>query len=120
MLACQSVRLLKRSALARTVAVVLLLWTAIDVTNADLCALDQQAAFPHQEQPTVASQPVNAPVAPIANQADDCFCCSHCVNTGVLPVLLRASASARLDMPEPAAATHVLYQPLDRPPQVLS
>lgn len=113
-------RLLKRSALARGLALVLLMWTAVDLTNTSLCALDQEDSQPRHACTTLAPhfcdvQPSSS--APV--HVDDCFCCSHCVN-GVALVSLPA---AMLFLPVPterASALRLLSRLLDHSPQLLS
>lgn len=60
----------------------LLLWTAVDLSSASLCALDNEAqdvvpfaADAQLQDGELPLAPVPAPPAHI----DDCFCCSHCV-----------------------------------------
>jgi hypothetical protein len=113
------VHLFKRSALARVVAIVFLTWTAVDLTNANLCALDQEGAQPRHACTTVAPhfcdvQPSSAPV-----HIDDCFCCSHCVNAVALVSLSEAAMFVHLLPPERAAALRLLSSPPDHPPQLL-
>ena len=114
-----SVGLFKKSALARAVAFALLLWTAIDVTNANVCALDQEGAFPQAGRVAVASDPGSVP-ASAPTHSDDCFCCSHCVKVSSLMSLPTAGAFVRLDASRRTAVIHSLYRSLDRPPQILS
>jgi hypothetical protein len=68
---------------------VLLLWTAADLTNADLCALDNEGSV----ESTAAGDVLRAPdqgrlpgrTRP-APHVDDCFCCSRCVEPGEIAI----------------------------------
>jgi hypothetical protein len=71
---------------------VLLLWTAADLTNSGLCALDSEdpLGVPASNEAALDQSvpnpvPFNAP----APHIDDCFCCSHCVDVqGLAPALV--------------------------------
>lgn len=100
----------------RTVVLVLLAWTALDVLNPALCGLDELpfvAASTTVDSNT--ATPIKAPVP-----AEDCFCCSHNVNfTSITRVAVSASADAeqRLNGDEtPRWASFPLYHP----PRLLS
>ncbi len=90
----------RRSLIVRTVVVVLLLWTAADITNTSLCALEQE-----QDGPLAAStsdvatfgarSTLPLPVAPEAPHIDDCFCCSHCVEVADLAPRLLSEPALR-------------------------
>lgn len=60
----------------RTVVMVLLTWTALDVLNPALCGLDELPFV--AVNAAVASDSATPAEAPVA--AEDCFCCSHNVN----------------------------------------
>ncbi len=100
----------------RTVVLVLLSWTALDVLNPALCGLD--------ELPFVAAEVALAsdgapPVVPPAS-AEDCFCCSHHVNfTPVIQVtaFLSSDREARADLVQNPRWTSF---PLYHPPRLLS
>ncbi len=78
---------------------VLLLWTAADLSNVSLCALDNEGAL---GAGTFGGSTVfedgstnQLPLEPSAH-IDDCFCCSHCVDiqalapaTVVIPAALK-------------------------------
>ena len=61
---------------AWTASVILLVWTAADLSNYRICALDQEG-FP-------GSPAEHEPLWPAGDgvHVDDCFCCSHCVEPG--------------------------------------
>jgi hypothetical protein len=105
----------------RTVVVALLLWTAADIANSNLCALDQDVPPATQALGLTAdrdSTPAN-PVAPEAPlHVDDCFCCSHCVEVQELgPRLLSVRLSSNADVP-PLASPRIFGVRLYHPPLV--
>jgi hypothetical protein len=81
----------RHSTLNRVVALAILLWTAADLSNVRLCALDNEGHAPVSVAPVstgVESRDGAMPKAPqpAAPHIDDCFCCSHCVDvTAALP-----------------------------------
>ena len=83
----------------------LLLWTAADLSNASLCALDNEGE-PMQlstEHASLDSSDAQVPDQTPQRHIDDCFCCSHCVDVRVC-----------------APATLVMPVELQRPPQVFA
>lgn len=102
-------------------AVLLLLWTAADLTDASLCALEQEQSSPaaasDRTGATIASARSTAPApeAPDAVHVDDCFCCSHCVELVRLwPAITSEPAShelAPLVLPAPRLFGLRLYHP---------
>jgi hypothetical protein len=116
----------RRSGLARAAVAVLLLWTAVDMTNASLCALDNEdggAVVATGELPRImgtTSSPVS-PVAPAsAAHVDDCFCCSHCVRPGLRAPIPAPLAIVRVTAPPAVQAIQSASDPLDHPPQFRS
>lgn len=100
----------------RTVVLVLLAWTALDLLNPALCGLDELpfvAAYAAVDSNTAA--PADAPVTP-----EDCFCCSHNVNFKPIvqvAVSLSSGSERRLAVDEtPRWASFPLYHP----PRLLS
>lgn len=89
------------SPIVRGVVMLLLLWTGIDITNASLCALEQEQETPyaqgHADAALNADSVPPLPIAPQPPHVDDCFCCSHCVE-------VLALAPAFLPMPVPRDA----------------
>ena len=72
--------------IVRIIAVVLLAWTALDLTAPSLCALEADVERPgsgHAAITAAASTPPGAPVEEA--HVDDCFCCSHCVEPTAVP-----------------------------------
>lgn len=69
----------------------LLLWTAADLTNPSLCALDKEDArqtVPAGPGSTAFHQDSRTDVpSPARPHIDDCFCCSHCVEVQGLAAL---------------------------------
>jgi hypothetical protein len=105
--------------LVRAVALTLLAWTALDLTNIHLCALD--AASSERTIVVDGRAPGGAitantpdPGSPRSG-ADDCFCCSHCVD--VCQTLMRpapmmlAQAAQELHEFLPPASGHGLFHP---------
>lgn len=99
--------------IGRVVAVLLLLWTAADIVNAQMCASDQQrlpfAAVLHVDDSSAPGQ--------IPYSVDDCFCCSHTVQIATVqvstPALLPRERTA-----EPKPVFHsILDRHVDHPPQ---
>ena len=102
--------------IGRTVVLVLLSWTALDILNPALCELDELpfvAAYAAVDSNTAA--PTDAPVTP-----EDCFCCSHNVNfRPIVQVAVSGSSGSerRLAVDEtPRWASFPLYHP----PRLLS
>jgi hypothetical protein len=103
---------------------IMLLWTAADLANSSLCALENEDsrvsrdAFP-LGVPIVVQQtgdpsqfPSDTPVPHI----DDCFCCSHCVD---VPSFAPAMTSARVQrelQPLVSAAPRIFGSRLYHPP----
>ena len=96
----------------------LLLWTAADLSNASLCALDNEGQ-PMQlstECASLDSSDTQVPDQTPQRHIDDCFCCSHCVDvqvfapaTFVMPVELQRT-------PLVLAAPRLFGSPLYHPP----
>ncbi len=111
----------RRSWLARTVVMVLLLWTAADLTNSSLCALDDEglsATVPVTAGATTIDQGSPSqipPPQPAKPHIDDCFCCSHCVEVqGLAPALASASVNRTVQplvLPAPRIFGARLYHP---------
>ena len=112
---------LRRSPLLRAVVAVLLMWTAADLANASLCALDA-SDMNASVTPSAASAPQQpshpAPLRGLPSpHVDDCFCCSHCVDMAALtPELLVEPLAAALSPAIPAAPTRALV-PTYHPPR---
>lgn len=81
------------SRLAQTVSMLLLFWTAADLSNASLCALENEGTWPVavSTSTTVIDSSSQVPV-PLPPHIDDCFCCSHCVD-------VKAASPAMVSMP---------------------
>jgi hypothetical protein len=71
-----------RRLVLRWCAIVLLLWTAIDVMAPGLCALEREHEDSTSAAATIAPDRALPPVgdSTSAPHVDDCFCCSHCVD----------------------------------------
>lgn len=72
--------------IVRIGVMVLLAWTALDLTAPSLCALDaegQSTDAAYSVNDTEPSIPADVPAEP--GHVDDCFCCSHCVEPTALP-----------------------------------
>jgi len=95
------------------VAVVLFLsWTAVDLANASLCAVDSDRLG--QSDGAMADHATD-PISPPTSPVDDCFCCSHSVDVGRLTVVLDSTAAAPIpEMSVPAAPLsppHIPFHP---------
>lgn len=114
------VRLLRQTRIVRAFAVALLLWTAVDLGNPTLCALDTPVNARAAGTVVHATDP-GRPVGVPPLHVDDCFCCSLHVRpsakatpiTAGIPVLRHVRVIAvGLPSGEHAAIYH--------PPQVLA
>ena len=107
------------AATVRLTAILLLAWTAVDLTATQLCPADGQArpfAVSERSSKMLAPSRPTTPVAPA--HVDDCFCCSHCVNVGVL---VPVSATAATTGCDPVPDVRIPFNdghPLYRPPQL--
>lgn len=99
----------------------LLLWTAADLTNASICALDSDefgGSPAHQSAASMSAASTTPAPAQPSPHVDDCFCCSHCVEVAVLIPTIVAEAISRREPPLDAAAPESLGFPLYHPPLV--
>lgn len=99
----------------------LLLWTAADLTNASICALDSDefGGSPSGESTDAMNAlPTNPRPAQPTPHIDDCFCCSHCVEVAVLVPAIVGESIARREPPLDAAAPDSFGFPLYHPPLV--
>lgn len=88
----------RHSRLVHAVAMLLLLWTAADLSNASLCALDNEGTgpFPVSTGATLQDSSDSQVPAQAPQHIDDCFCCSHCVDVKALtPAALATPADAQ-------------------------
>lgn len=90
---------------SRAITWLFLAWVGLDLGYPSLCALDQESQLPSVSAPTLAggidaSSPVDRTPTRTMH-IDDCFCCSHCVEAGVVsaPALL-----PRVDLRAPLPA----------------
>jgi len=104
-------------------AIVLLVWTTVDLTNVGLCALENEDPL---SVPSAAATMNAVDRAPLPDSSqpvphiDDCFCCSHCVEPGGMTVPAVAEfvsrreliAGDRLPLPDHISIYH--------PPLILS
>ena len=99
-----------------TIAMLLLLWTATDLSNASLCALDNEDASPVQASVMLADGSAShLPVQPVQH-IDDCFCCSHCID---VQAVILATVAMRVDLKRARLdlfAPHIFGSPLYHPP----
>ena len=109
----------RHSPLVKALVMVLLLWTAADLSNASLCALDNESngAMPMSVDTTLMDGssghvPRQAPLPHI----DDCFCCSHCLDLHVLALSTRATPAHREQSPLVLAAPRIFASPIYHPP----
>ena len=111
----------RHSRLAQTVSLILLLWTAADLTNASLCALENEGTGFSSVEATatqiVDSSSSQAPVpVPAPPHIDDCFCCSHCVDVQVLWPATLAMPVDLQHAPLVLASPRIFGSPLYHPP----
>ena len=103
----------------RAVAMLILLWTAADLSNASVCALDNEGSGTFSGGPGALLQSGSArqspPPAPWQH-VDDCFCCSHCVDVQVLSPVPLAMSVAFQHAPVVPAAIRIFGSPLYHPP----
>ncbi len=94
----------RHSRLAQAVTMVLLLWTAADLTNSSLCALekeDEGSTAPSIPGSTTLNQDSHdrTPPEPVRPHIDDCFCCSHCVDVhSLVPAVASVPANRDLQL----------------------
>lgn len=94
----------RHSRLVKAVVMVLLLWTAADLTNSSLCALESEDARPSAlagSGSTTVDQDSDGqiPPQPARPHIDDCFCCSHCVEVpGLVPALASVPVNRELQL----------------------
>jgi hypothetical protein len=108
----------RKSRPVQAVVMMLLLWTAADLSNASLCALDNEGQpMPlSSEHASLGSSDAQVPDPARDRHIDDCFCCSHCVEHQafapaelVLPVKMQRT-------PLVLAAPRLFGAPLYHPP----
>lgn len=105
----------------RVVVTVLLLWTAVDLSNAGLCALDnERAGGASFDAPaaTWASAGDTAPLPIPLRHIDDCFCCSHCVDVRALVPATLSTPAVQCDAAATLAGPRIFGSPLYHPPLV--
>ena len=98
--------------LARVVAIMLLMWTAADLADTSLCALDGRLTAPTQ-QLAVGAMSADG-VMPVA---DDCFCCSSTVKVQSAFLIVLAAVTTPFDSRPSIGHLGAVPRPLYRPPQ---
>jgi hypothetical protein len=115
------VRLRRGRDFARIVAIILLVWTALDLSAYQLCALDRMdevGSFSDARRD--ATDTPREPSFPSSPHVDDCFCCSPCVDVGhVQPALVAAGLTPALTSMVDARAPRSAGRSLFHPPQLL-
>jgi hypothetical protein len=109
----------RRSRLVHAVVIILLLWTAADLANSSLCALDNEGmgSFPIDAATTLtADSGENVPPQVPQPHIDDCFCCSHCVDVQVVSPSLVALPAILESRPLVLATPRIFGSPLYHPP----
>jgi hypothetical protein len=103
---------------ARVVAVFFLLWTAVDLTNPSVCAIDQPPASGlRARESTVLTTGVFTQTAQNGS-AEDCFCCcQHIVSTAAWLPIPQVGFAESVRLP-PIDQVRVLRARLDHPPQL--
>lgn len=104
------------------VALVILAWTALDLTNSALCALEQEQFSPSAGDNFAFSISLESEgtVPPIQNHVDDCFCCSHCVTVVDVTPASWQSALARRASVVPVSTPVLRTFPVYHPPQIFA
>ena len=108
----------RKSRLVQATVMLLLLWTAADLSNASLCALDNEGQ-PMQvsaEHGSLASSDAQVPDPTPARHIDDCFCCSHCVEHQVFAPGAVVMPMKMQRAPLVLAAPRLFGSPLYHPP----
>ena len=104
-------------AVVRLTAILLLAWTALDLTATQLCAADNRPWALNEPAPEDVAGPSSSTPVP-QGHIDDCFCCSHCVNVALLVPLRATPLTTACD---PSLDTRVPSGdgcPLFHPPQL--
>ena len=108
----------KFGVLARVTALVLLAWTAIDLTATQVCPAEGVVPAVAVGELMLAALPGTVPANPgQPSHIDDCFCCSHCVNVSELQSITVIGAITAW---QSAPAVRILIadgHPLYHPPQ---
>ena len=116
----------RQTLLSRAVVLAILLWTAVDLSNASLCALENESGGSRYGAGLLTPQSAalledgstsSVPPAP-APHIDDCFCCSHCVEFAGLAPGHPATIIEGQKAPVVLAAVRIFGAPLYHPPQV--
>lgn len=96
----------------------LLLWTAADLSNASLCALDneRQPMQVSAEHAFLGSSDAQVPTPTPERHIDDCFCCSHCVEHQVFAPGALVMPMKMQRAPLVLAAPRLFGSPLYHPP----
>lgn len=107
-----------RRSIVRNLAILFLLWTAIDLVNVQLCASDRidTASLPSSVSASPAAR--NGTEVPALPAPDDCFCCSHSVWPAT--ALVSIPSAPVVTRPDPVGQQPLLAlsSPLDHPPQI--
>lgn len=97
----------------------LLLWTAADLSNASLCALDNEETRPlpySADASLQESTPTGVPEQAPRQHIDDCFCCSHCVDVQALSPATVVTLVDLQHAPPVLAQPRLFGSPLYHPP----
>ena len=105
---------IRHSVVVRAVVVLLLAWTAADLANASLCALDS-SEFATESPQLPSGDHGTLPTQEPQRHVDDCFCCSHCVDVAaVIPAMtseIVSSAAVPLASSAPKPPLVLPYHP---------
>ncbi|MEO8682061.1 MAG: hypothetical protein ABI665_23645 [Vicinamibacterales bacterium] len=110
-------RSVRQSPLVPLFAMLLLLWTAADLSNMSLCALEREGtnAVPLTASAVLVDTATTPKPVPPAPHIDDCFCCSHCVEVATLiPATVSMAVDVRIahaDVFLPRIFGSLLYHP---------
>lgn len=106
---------LRQSWISRVVVILLLLWTAADLTASSVCASENQIGNSWSADCVRLDEPPTA--APAHPQIDDCFCCSHSVQIVAVAHVTAPVVSALVVRVLPPRVSFARQLPLDHPPQ---
>jgi hypothetical protein len=101
----------------RLAALVLLLWTAVDLADINACALDNLGIGRSGSAAGVIA-PTDAMAATPAAHVDDCFCCSACVEPRPISAPLETPGIAVLYEHTSTSFVSLLGNSLFHPPQL--
>lgn len=110
-------RLDRFSPVIRIAALVLLVWTGVDLAAPGMCMLDQERDTPLSSHALQQVEKSGDDATSAPAHVDDCFCCSRCVTPTVAAVVSQLELSSRTESVLPDGLPIVRSSALDHPPQ---